>query len=98
MFEEVSQQLRIATNVPAMQQSELLNGKECSYAEADLIVLEARGRAQELKDEDAVVIQRRVGQGATLLLALPEAHQLSSMRLGRILPSITWQVAGLPGS
>jgi hypothetical protein len=94
MFDQLSQALRIATNIPDLHQAQLPKTVASSFADADLIVLEARGRALELKEEDALCIERRVQQGAALLVALPETHQLSSMRLGRILPSITWQTAG----
>jgi hypothetical protein len=98
MFDGASNLLRIATNVSETQQRQLPKAMPSAYADADLIVLEGLGGSRELKAEDALAIERRIGQGAALLMTLPQTHQLSSMRLGRILPALTWQVAGQAGS
>jgi len=92
----------VATNLSAAEVAVLnaaLGGSvtQGDFAEADLIVMEARGGHQELTDPQVATITERVRQGATLIVALSEARQHSSMKLGRILPSTTWQVAGQYG-
>jgi hypothetical protein len=91
--------LRVASNLSTAQLaalSEALGGSttQTGFADADLIVLEARGGHQELTDPQAAAITERVRQGAALIVALSEGRQHSSVRLGRILPSTTWQAAG----
>jgi hypothetical protein len=96
-------QLRLATNLSAQQAAALGSGLSSpttavGFADADLIVLEARTGHAELTDDQAAVITERVRLGATLIVALSEARQRTSMRLGQTLASTTWQVSGQFGS
>ena len=92
--------LRVASNLSGEQFATLSSALarpavKTGYDAADLIVLEARPGHDELKEDQAAAISERVRLGATLLVTLGPAPNLSAMRLGAILPAITWQYAGI---
>jgi hypothetical protein len=87
--------IRLSTNLTPTQVAalNLQTTPAATFADADLIVVEARSGHGELTDQQADVIAERVRAGATLLVTLSADPQLASMRLGRVLPAVTWQVA-----
>jgi hypothetical protein len=87
--------LAVASNLSKLQIAVLEAALGCSiskveFASADFIVLEPR-HGDDLTEEQVACIKDRVRQGATLMVALNAWRQLSSMRLGEVLPAITWQ-------
>jgi hypothetical protein len=95
--------LRLGSNLSASQLAAFTSAiggpvAQGDYADADLIAIEAKGGHDELSDGQIAAITERVRQGAALLLTLSEGQQLTSTRLGSVLPAITWQTADRGGN